>query len=455
MRVCFLPIDNRPVCTTLASDIVACSSGVEFFTPPRDFLGGLNTYTNIEKIYDWMQNLPKVDYMIVSLDTIAYGGLVASRRRSDSYDNIKANLDKFKQLFREKADKVLAFSSIMRISNNNINVEEKEYWSKYGKRIFDYSYHTSKAGKWGMESCVAKLIPDEILNDYMATRRRNFEINKLYLDWEKEGVFDLLIFSKDDCAEYGFNVDEAKELEALGGNVITGADEIPLTLLARAMKKPISIYPLFAEEASKNLISKYEDISVEESVKRQIHLAGFGIKSYEEADIILIVNNFLHEQGEIVMKVDTKPFQGEISTILPLKKPYIIADVRFANGSDNALVKQLLEHGRSNNFIAYAAWNTTANTLGSLLCMTKYLWGEELQRPVVNKLLATRFLDDWAYQANIRQTLNEPRNINTDMSNFVINVEKFLKCKIPHYNFTYPWNRLFETEVDIQAEAYR
>lgn len=29
----------------------------------------------------------------------------------------------------------------------------------------------------------------------------------------KQGLFDTLIFSKDDCAQYGFNVQEAKILE--------------------------------------------------------------------------------------------------------------------------------------------------------------------------------------------------------------------------------------------------
>ena len=56
-----------------------------------------------------------------------------------------------------------------------------------------------------------------ILKDYLKTRKRNFEINKIYLDWQKEGFFDTLIFSKDDCAEFGFNVEEAKTLERLGG----------------------------------------------------------------------------------------------------------------------------------------------------------------------------------------------------------------------------------------------
>ena len=34
---------------------------------------------------------------------------------------------------------IYAFSSIMRISNNNCNEEEKSYWDKYGKKLFDYS----------------------------------------------------------------------------------------------------------------------------------------------------------------------------------------------------------------------------------------------------------------------------------------------------------------------------
>lgn len=152
----------------------------------------------------------------------------------------------------------------MRISNNNINEEEKEYWNKWGKKIFDYSYMTHKLGT---ESCITNIIPSEILDDYMQTRKRNFEINKIYLEWQKEGLFDTLVFSKDDCAEYGFNVQEARALEALGGFVKTGADEIPLTLFARAVRGNVRIAPVYTASEHKNLISNYEDISIENQYK--------------------------------------------------------------------------------------------------------------------------------------------------------------------------------------------
>ena len=454
VNICFIPLDNRPVCYTLAQEIMACDKSINAYLPPREIMGGLTTYTDTQKLIEWLKSLPEMDIGIISLDAIAYGGLVASRRISTEKSTIVENLDIFKNVLKTKCKKIFAFSSIMRISNNNYNIEEKEYWSKYGKKIFDYSYHTCKAGKWGMESCIANLIPDDILADYMATRRRNFEINKMYLDWKNEGFFDSLIFSKDDCAEYGFNVDEAKELESLGGETITGADEIPLTLLAKSLDKPISICPIFIEDSQKHLISKYEDVSIENSVIKQARLAGYDIKSYDDADIVLIVNNFKVEQGEIVMKVDTEKFSGILETFIPKEKPYMIADVRFANGSDNNLVNQLFLHGKDKNFLGYAAWNTSANTVGSLLCFAKYAFlAEEFDLKSYNKLLAIRFLDDWAYQANIRQKIAEPCDINAYAEPYIAKVEEFLGVKLKDVSFSFIWNRIFETEVNLEIET--
>lgn len=62
-----------------------------------------------------------------------------------------------------------------------------------GQKIFDYSYQTHKLGT---ESCISNIIPSEILDDYLATRKRNFEINKLYLEYQKQGLFDTLVFQK-------------------------------------------------------------------------------------------------------------------------------------------------------------------------------------------------------------------------------------------------------------------
>lgn len=419
MKICFIPIDNRPVCYSLAKDICAIDSDIELFIPPRDYLGDLTKPAKVNQIIDWMKSLPECEAMVLSLDTLAYGGLIPSRRSTEGVEEIKSRMESIRPVLEGK--KVYAFSSIMRISNNNYNEEEKEYWSEYGKKIFKYSF--SGEGK--------EEIPSEILNDYLATRRRNFEINKSYLDWN----FETLIFSKDDCAVKGFNVEEACELEKLGGITKTGADEIPLSLLARAIKKEIRVFVEYTEPEYIDCVSNYEDVSIEKSVLGQLGLGGFSVvSSRDEADIILIVNNFIEKQGELVMGWPTQPYSKTFT--LP-DKPYAIADVRYANGADNAFVEQILPN-LDKNFYGYAGWNTSANTLGSLLAAVKVKWNaKNYNDEAFARLQKIRFLDDWAYQANVR---------GKDLA-LMKPFEERLACK--NVQYSYPWNRSFEIEITL------
>lgn len=428
MKICFVPIDNRPVCYSLAKDIAAIDEDIELFIPPREFLGDLTKSARVNEILDWLENIPACDAMVLSLDTIAYGGLIPSRRSPDSLEEIKARLNRLKPLLKNK--KVYAFSSIMRISNNNYNEEEKEYWKDWGKKIFEYSYSGVNEG-----------IPRAILDDYLATRKRNFEINKTYLDWG----LDTLIFSKDDCAPKGFNVDEARELERLGGKTKTGADEIPLTLLARAIEKEIKVFVEFTEPEYKDCISNYEDVSIEKSVQGQLKLGGFTqVLTREEADIILVVNNFVERQGEHVMGWTTQPFRKTFT--LP-DKPYAVADVRYANGADNDFVVQILQDFPA---YGYAGWNTSANTLGSLLAGVKVKWNaKKYSDKAFRKLQMIRLLDDWAYQANVRINGETPQ-LEDLMKPYEERLTRYLEFKpVNPITYSYPWKRSFEIEVSL------
>lgn len=446
MKLAFVPIDNRPVCYTLPKLLAEIDESIEFYIPDRKYLGGLKQEADIDHLFEWLITLPKLDAIILSLDTLAYGGLIPSRRCPETFEQIKERIETLKEILEGKDAKIYAFSSIMRISNNNYNEEEKEYWSKWGKKIFAYSYHTHEGNR---ESCITNLIPSEILDDYIETRRRNFEINKIYLQWQKEGLFETLIFSKDDCAEYGFNVQEAQVLEKMGAYTKTGADEIPLSLLSRAIQGEIKICPKFLEPESKNLISNYEDVSIEKSVLGQIELAGCKITDEENSDIILYINNFKNNQGEIVMKVGTESFS---KTFTIPNKPYMIADVRFANGADNNFVKELFKNKiNDENFYGFSAWNTSANSLGSLICGAKIkFFAKKYNEKAFKKLQITRFLDDWAYQANVRQQLEKPNIEKTTelMKDFEKTLEKVLNTNIV-VNYKFPWERLFEVEVDF------
>ena len=77
-KIAFVPIDNRPITYLLTEQITDIDNNLKLFMPKRELLGGLIKPSNINAVLDWLQNLETVNLIVLSLDTIAYGGLVSS-----------------------------------------------------------------------------------------------------------------------------------------------------------------------------------------------------------------------------------------------------------------------------------------------------------------------------------------------------------------------------------------
>lgn len=459
-NILLIPIDNRPVCYQLPKSLTAIDDSIKLFAPPKSTLGDLNNCANYEKILSWAQKTiqkQNIDYAILALDTIAYGGLIPSRRIVSTEDEIKSKIENFINIFKSKQTKIYATSSIMRISNNNINEEEKEYWKDFGRNIFEYSYNLHKQAKEPKHS-----IPKEVLQDYLETRKRNFNINLFYIELLQQKLIQELILSKDDSAEFGLNVQEAQKLNILikeknlNAKVKTGADEIPLTLLSKALidfhKENIKINPIFLNPKGKNIISRYEDITIESSTKSQIELCGAKVST--DADIDLIVNTPCETQDDIALEI-FKDQNFKISLPEP-NKPFAIADIKLANGADNKLIKKLLNKKFNDDFLGFAGWNTSANTLGTTITMSMIAFiakkHNNFNSDSFKKLIAIRLLDDWAYQANLRQELrNDPNfNLKKGFKEYVKQTENFLDISLNDISFNLPWNRKFEVEICLE-----
>jgi len=465
MKIAVIPIDNRPICYDLIEDILSIDKNIELCLPQREFLGGLIQKANIDELFSFLEKLNKIDYLIISLDTIAYGGLVSSRRCKETYFEIESRIEKLTKIIKEKNCKTLAFSSIMRISNNNINEEEKEYWSQYGKRIFDWSYHLHKSELEKTCNCVHNKVPNDILKDYLETRKRNFNINKLYLDLAKNNVFDTLIFSKDDCAEFGLNIKEANELDEIikkeniiNAKIKTGADEIPLSLISRAItqKSNISINPIFVENKSIDLISKYEDITIKNCVLNQIELANCKI-DVQNPDLNFIINNFQFQQGDLVLGDLINKTNKEIDFNY---KTYFIADVNNANGADENLINQLFKQ-KISNFFGYCGYNTSANSIGCcILCaLIKYnaIKNSSYDDNAFRKIQFIRLMDDWAYQSIVRKFVRESgldfnlalEKKQQDLNEIAQKIANFLNYHPKEIKYSLPWNRSFEIRIEL------
>ncbi len=465
IKIAVIPIDNRPICYDLIEDVLAINKNIKLYMPKIKYLGGLNTKSDTNKIFEFLENLENIDFLVVSLDTIAYGGLIPSRRIEDDFETIKKRIEKFKNIVQKKIKNIFAFSSIMRISNNNINEEEKEYWAQWGKRIFDWSYYLHKSEVEKTFNCVINKVPDNILEDYIKTRKRNFEINKIYLKWAKEGFFRTLIFSKDDCAKFGLNVKEANELQKIINEnninqtfIKTGADEIPLGLISKALceNKNVKINPVFLEKNSTDLISKYEDISINNCTLEQIKLSGCNINKHNY-DLKMIINNFKNEQGDLVLGDIINSNKNEIS--FPAKN-YFVVDVNNANGSDLNFVNTLFKKANK-NFFGYCAYNTSANSIGcALFCaIIKFLAIKDnsFNEYAFKKIQFIRFLDDWAYQAITRKYIRESKldfdealaKKQNELNENAKKISEFLDFYPKKIKYSLPWKRSFEIRIEV------
>jgi hypothetical protein len=522
LKIILIPLDNRPVSYSLPQQIVSLNKNVKYLTPPREFLGGLVDYSQVDKILEWLDDTvkqEKVDYIVTSLDTIAYGGLVSSRRTSDNTEEIVKRLNNFRNILSNcnTNAKIYGFSSIMRISDSYVNEEEKEYWDKFGKELFKYSYlkhkidvrkiidsHQIQSNNNSLDissrcgfafaeddikneyqekqefNDLKNKIPAEILEDYLKTRERNFSINRFYLNWVEEKFLDLLVYSKDDTGQFGLNVQEAEVLEAEIQNkklfnqalIQTGADEIPSDLVSRVLAdnygQAIKIFPVFSTKNGKNIISRYEDKTIQESVLGQIKLCGGEIAdSLEKANMALLVHTPENIQNDHCLGIHTEPENKEavsfcIDFIKNSQTPVMIGDIACANGGDNLLVMKILDQASIiNKIYGYAGWNTTGNTLGSVISIgiSRFIAEKTGNFELNNfkKTLLVRLSDDWAYQTIVRQEIRAITNIadkktlKEELTPLVLNLAKKLdySLNLTELDLTFPWNRTFEVEIVI------
>lgn len=503
-RIALLPVDARPVTSTLPQQL-ANIGGWEVVLPPKDILGFLKKPGDLDQVRQWLDDQgEEVDGFVLSTDMLCYGGLVPSRVNEDLLPTLLNRLNLLKTLKTKYPEKLLfTFSATMRISNNYVNEEEKEYWATYGVELYQYSFNSHKFAKTSdpesglLVTEFAQKIPPAILQDYLSTREKNFLINRFLLQFVDEGVVDRLVFPQDDTSEYGLNI---QEQESLAQEVIEkrlfqkvsiypGADEVACSLLTRMIlelenvKMPL-FYPFYSGETGALIPAMYEDRPIAESVKGQIFALGSNtVETSSEADILLAVNVPGKKQGDLALQL----FMNEVDTPhrnvgewISRLRYYVkqgalvgIADVAYANGSDNSMVQQLLDSLEVSSLSGYAGWNTAGNTIGTVVAQTAMQYLQKAKK-LGNQTLLTnqvihRLVEDYVYQAVVRQIVRDEIGDETNLSvdeqlvkvrkRFLEEGQRFLNSihasNLAISDVHLPWNRTFEIGFELMPKNPR
>ena len=500
-KILFIPHDNRPISDKQTAEVVK-KLGYDVVVPPDNILGDRDNLGDPNALWTWLDNNAlEAKAAVISSDSLVYGSLVGSRKHNYSRNEVAERVERFSQ-FRKANPKMslYVFGSIMRTprSGEASGHEEPAYYRSYGSDIFRYTVLKDKEEVEGLsrrenkeKAFLEELIPQKNLSDWLGRRAKNFAVNEDLIRLTRKNVFDYLVLGRDDNAPYSQTHLESRHLNESGKDLdktkfqtMAGIDEMAMLLLARAVnnmrQETPSVYTRYNWGRGPYTVPAYSDEKISISIRDAITAAGGeAVTKPEQADLVMMVNtnpngktyeaNERNNDGE--EREGTQYFADLVSEYVDKGYPVGIADIAFANGSDNALMEQLRKRNLLFKIRAYSGWNTPTNSSGFLI--GEGMLVRHMKKDDVDALLLTRYLDDWAYQANVRNTIARQLtwlrgdgvygSLDTKREAVSLRTQKMLSrfaaqnlpalSTLEEIHVYFPWNRMFES--DIQHQEYK
>ena len=450
-RVIYVPLDDRPV-NLQRPHLLAQMVDYELITPPTILLGRYRTPGRPDELADWLtaqvDGPHAADCLILSLDMLVYGGLVASRSSHLSLEEAAGRLEVLAQLKKQAPGiPIYASNIILRdasdsfISDHHDLRQELQEYSQLGGEN-----DTSDPASQHAAATTADL-PAAILRRYQQIRVRNHQVNLRAIEELAAGRIDFLALPQDDAhpkgvaqAEQSRLQQRIKELRVTDRAIVyPGTDEVGMTLFARFvhqhMEKQPAIKIQWVDPAATERVALYEDRSISETAATQVDVVGGRLtQEAAEADLILLINPPKQSDDKERVSLIRKSLT-DIQQVADTRG-IAICDAATPNGADDELVNALLDSELDLvKLLAFSGWNTAANSIGSALAHAtlrliarqdkgafdlahlftsfapmRYL---QLLNSLINterahvQLLFLSLIDDWLYQTRLRPQLKE------------------------------------------------
>jgi hypothetical protein len=433
VRVALLPLDERPVNTTMVADIGRIA-GAMVLLPPTTALPRFREPGDTDALGAWLAHVVDEGLAgaVVSLDMLGYGGLVASRTSHDTAAQVLARLSLLERIHAAHPTlHIGALNVFLRASNSDNASEEPDYWTDYGRLLHRLGGRVHEAWTDSPPGSVPRveepLVPADVRQDFARRRMRNHVVNLAGLELAHNGTVSTLLLTADDTAPRSAGsaeqslVDYWTTLLEPHDSVLIypGADEVAAVMTTRLLSRHHDVVPTFTvtcvDPGGLERVAPYENAPIATGVHRQVVAAG-GRVVESGADVRLVVHAPSPTGGDFYGTVPDRTDPALVSAIvetvdmaLAAGERIAVADCRFPNGADPALVEGLRDAGVLLRLEAYGGWNTAGNTVGSVVAAAgAAVVGRRsgmLDPDAQQGFLLHRLLEDYGYQARVRNEL--------------------------------------------------
>ncbi|OWR30829.1 hypothetical protein CDO73_09585 [Saccharibacillus sp. O23] len=462
-KIAYVPLDDRPA--NLDDVIVqGQAAGLEVLTPDRavvrnrmddqaevegtEVVGTSGaSYGNTESVRQFLTSrAAEADGFIVSIDMLAYGGLIGSRRLRDDgggdypdYDpETTLLLDTIAKLKQDYPNKpVFLLDTVMRLATTTM-----------AEGLSIEAYTESRALM--MKPRPSQTEFDEIANGYdlqpdgtpyedtvhfdkqryYNARKHKFKTNRYVLEaLVRDAGIDFAAFGVDDASTQGVQANEIDWIEAridewLGGSggqnpdraiILPDADGLGHALMARMAarlhdgeqaqaSKPSVAVRYFGPDGS-TIVNPYEYMDVHTNILRHVDISGGTYLGDgragegSDSDLELIALTGEDRIGDAIAKIESNR---------AAQVPTLVVDFTRGGSAGTVVTPELLNSPATGSLLGYSGWNTAGNKIGMALGMALsrffFLRREKQERPLGlaldahGSLLFKRFLKDYSYK---------------------------------------------------------
>jgi len=489
-----VPLDDRPV-TRQLPQMLGRIAGVDVALPPRALTGKYLTPGDPDGLLRWLASpaAPQdPSAYIVSNDMIAYGGLIASRIPGTSASLAISRLRDLAALRRaHPAASFATFGTVMRLAPTGVPATGAAASFFAAGPIWPAIQHYAnlpdppQTDAQIAQAAALRAQAGPALDAYLATRARDLDVDLFELQLTQQGAFDRLILGQDDAGPVGLHLRDLAALRAYASSwnrdgraaIEPGADELGMVLTAAALARQAGYVPHI-----RVVYSRADGALVNDPLE-------FAPISTTIADIVRACGGVADDRGELTLFVrvpgtapdDETAFEQQIVAAVRSGALAAVADLSFLDSGDMAaqelLPQALIAAGVAGHLAAYASWNTTANTVGTAIpeaiavAAGKRMGSYDPRAHA--EFMLDRYADDYAFHDFTRPALNAwltehgtpdhtyldpplgmeaadqtradlwPRAL--DLLNTI-----YPECKDHGMTITLPWDRTFETELDVR-----